>query len=187
MRITSRFWMLVGAALLGTLAVAARADDAEVLNGAWQRHTVTFNYAGFTAAFTCDGLGDHVRQILIHLGARHDAHVTARGCPGPYNTPSRSAFVSADFYTLVPAAEAEAGQVPARWSRLEVTPRRPDFMGEGDCELIQGMKDLITQNFTLRHVDYRTNCYPHQVSLDAFAVKGQTLRAMPRAASAQTS
>jgi hypothetical protein len=59
-----------------------------------------------------------------------------------------------------------------------VTPRRPNFMGDGDCELVQGMKDLITKNFSLRDVQYRTDCFPRQITLDGFAVKGQALRAV---------
>jgi hypothetical protein len=182
MRITNRLCMaLMGAALFVAFPAASPADaSADTVNGAWQHHKVTFNYVGFTAAFTCDGLGDHVRQILVHLGARRDAHVTAAGCGGPYNTPTHSAFVTADFYTLAPAVEgAGPGQVQARWTALEMTPRRPDFMGDGDCELIQGMKDVITQNFALRDVQYRTSCYPHQISLDGFAVKAHALMAMP--------
>jgi hypothetical protein len=193
MRIMSRLWISLAGGALFTFPCILSADTpadtaAEVVTGAWQHHKVTFNYVGFTAAFTCDGLGDHVRQILVHLGARRDAYVTAIGCGGPYNTPTRSAFVTADFYTLAPAAAgAGSGLVPAHWTSLEVTPRRPDFMGEGDCELMQGMKDLITQNFALRDVEYRTNCYPHQISLNGFAVKAQGLRAMPHAGGARAS
>jgi hypothetical protein len=51
-------------------------------------------------------------------------------------------------------------------------------MGDGDCELIQGMKDLIIKNFSLRDIEYRTSCVPHEVSMDAYAVKGQALRAV---------
>jgi hypothetical protein len=52
-------------------------------------------------------------------------------------------------------------------------------MGDGDCELVQEMKDLITKNFTLRDVQYRADCYPHEVTLDSFAVKVQTLTPLP--------
>ncbi len=52
-------------------------------------------------------------------------------------------------------------------------------MGQGDCELIQGMKNLITQNFSLRDVEYRTSCFPHDLATDGFAVKGQALRVLP--------
>ena len=161
-------------------AVDAATPPAEIVTGAWQHHTVMFNYFGVTSLYTCDGLEDQVRQILLHLGARKDAKVYASGCPGPYNTPSNTAWVKADFYTPTPAAaEAEGPDiVKARWTALEVTPRRPNFMGDGDCELIQEMKDLIIKNFSLRGVEYRTSCFPHEVSLDSYAVKGQALRAV---------
>jgi hypothetical protein len=159
-----------------TDAVTAPAD---VVTGVWQHHKVTFSYYGITSLFTCDGLEDHVRQILLHLGARRDAKVRASGCPGPYNTPSHSAWVDADFYAVAPAADAKgADTVKASWTPLEVTPRRPDYMGDGDCELIQEMKDLIIKNFTLRDVEYRANCVPHEQWMDSFAVKGQVLRAV---------
>jgi hypothetical protein len=180
-------------AMLGSLSYAAAAGDAadaaapvaesaptDVVSGAWQHHKVTFDYYGFTSLFTCDGLDDQVRQILLHLGARRDAKVRASGCPGPYNTPSHNAWVDADFYTLAPAAAAKGSDtVKARWTSLEVTPRRPEFMGDGDCELIQEMKDLITKNFTLRDVEYRANCVPHELWMDSYAIKGQTLKAVP--------
>ena len=136
--------LLIGwAAGAHSVHAAVHTDDTsagDVVNGTWQHHKATFNYVGFTTLYTCDGLEDHVRQILVHLGARKDARVSASGCPGPYNAPSRTAWVNADFYTLAPAAEAGAPDtVKARWTALEVTPRRPNFMGDGDCELVQGM------------------------------------------------
>jgi hypothetical protein len=158
---------------------SAAAPPADIVTGSWQHHQVTFNYFGITSLYTCDGLEDQVRQILLHLGARKDAKVYASGCPGPYNTPSRTAWVKADFYTVAPAADAgSTDTVKARWTGLEVTPRRPEFMGDGDCELIQAMKDLILKNFSLRDVEYRTSCFPHEVSMDSYAVKGQALRAV---------
>lgn len=192
MQYANRPWKsLLGAvALLGGLSCwsplgcAAVENDAipsiDVVTGAWQHHKVTFNYFGFTSLFTCNGLEEHVRQILLHIGARQDIKVTASGCPGTLDTPSSSAWVKADFYSLAPVAGANGSDiVKAHWTPLEVTPRRPNFMGDGDCELIQGMKDLITKNFTLRDIEYRTSCFPHQLSMGGFAVKGQALRALP--------
>ena len=72
-----------------------------------------------------------------------------------------------------------ARPVKAHWTALQVSPRRPHFMGGGDCELMQGMKDLITKNFTLRNVEYNTSCFPHDISLAGFELKGQALRAVP--------
>ena len=170
--------------VLGLPANSAAADSSasalgRIVTGSWQHHQVTFNYFGITSLYTCDGLEDQVRRILLHLGARQDAKVYASGCPGPYNAPSRTAWVKAEFYTLAPAADAAGSDtLKASWTPLEITPRRPNFMDDGDCELIQGMKDLIMKNFSLRDIEYRTNCVPHEVSMDAYAVKGQALRAV---------
>jgi hypothetical protein len=190
-----RQWMLLwgAVAVLGGLSCASPSSAADataapptdIVAGAWQHHKVTFSYYGITSLFTCDGLEDHVRQILLLLGARKDAKVHASGCPGPFNAPSHSAWVDADFYALAPAADANGSDaVMARWTPVEVTARHPDFMGDGDCELIQGMKDFITKNFSLRDIDYRTNCVPHELWMDSYAVKGQALRAVPLKSSA---
>jgi hypothetical protein len=176
----------------GPIVAAETAADvpADVLSSQWQRRQLSFDYSGITTLYTCDGLQDHVRQILLYLGARKDLKVRATGCPGPFNSPSRTAFVNVDFYALVPAAGGPAPGTPAaggpappilngHWTPLELTPRRPNFMGDGDCELMQEMKDFITKNFTLRAVEYRTSCFPHEVTVDGFSVKGQALRALP--------
>ena len=168
---------LAGLPLGSAAAETAAAPPTEVVTGAWQHHKVTFNYVGFTSLYTCSGLQGQVRQILLHLGARKDLQVSAIGCPGPGDTPSRTAWVHTDFYTLAPAANtAGSDTVRAQWTSLEVSPRRPSFMGDGDCELVDQMKDLITKNFTLRDVEYRTSCVPNQLYLDSYAVRGQALR-----------
>ncbi len=161
-------------------AAEAAVPQTDTVPGAWQHHNVTFNYTGFTSLYTCSGLEDHVRQIFLHLGARKDLKVAASGCPGWDSVPSRTAWVRADFYTLAPAPDS-AGSVTvgAHWTPLVVSPMRPSFMGDGDCELVQEMKDVITQNFSLRDVQYRTACVPNEQHPDSYAVKGQALRAVP--------
>jgi hypothetical protein len=167
------------------MAGAADTTPGELVTGAWQHHKLTFNFYGITALYTCSGLEDHVRQILVHLGARKDLTVRATGCPGAFDTPSHNAWVNTDFYSLAPATDAGGSEtVNARWTLLEVTPHRPDFMGDGDCELIEEMKDFITKNFTLRDVQYRTDCVPREVNLDSFAIKAQALKALPAKTSA---
>ena len=197
MRHANRAWkslcatMALLVALACGLPVAYAATEtadtpaADGVAGAWQHHKVTFSYIGFTSLYTCDGLENRVRQILVHMGARKDAKVTARGCPGVYDTPSPTAWVEADFFTLAPVFSAGGSDtVRTQWAAVEVTPRRPNFMGDGDCALVQGMKDLITKNFTLRNLEYRTSCTPYHFTLDGFAIKGQALRAVPLTTSA---
>lgn len=174
--------MLIGAWFGSSARAAAQAEDAgaaEIVAGAWQHRNVAFNYVAFTSLYTCDGLEDHVRQILRYLGARKDVRVSATGCPGSFQTPSSTSFVKTDFYSLVQGDPAGSERVQASWTALSLTPRRPDFVGEGDCELVLAMKDLISRNFSLRELQYRTACIPNEVSLDSFAVKGRVLKALP--------
>jgi hypothetical protein len=176
---------LAGATPSGFAARAAPPADTvtaptDLVPGVWRHHKATLNYFGITSLFTCDGLEDHVRQLILYLGARKDAKVRASGCPGQLNAPSRSAWVDADFYSLAAATDADgADTVKAHWTNLAVTPRRPDFMGDGDCELIQEMKDFITKNFSLRNLQYRADCVPHEQSLDSYAIKGEVLKEVP--------
>jgi hypothetical protein len=151
----------------------------------WQHHAVSVNYFGITSLYTCDGLESHVKSILLHFGARQDASVTANGCsPGP-NSPSRIAVMYTNFYTLAPSSDpTTADVVSAQWTSLEMRPNRPFFMGGGDCELVEQLKDLLSNNFSLRDVSYRTNCVPHAIGLDGFSVKVQALKAIPVAKSA---
>jgi hypothetical protein len=169
--------------LLASGACALAADQpppAVVVASVWQHHAVRVDYYGLTSLYTCDGLESHVKAILVYFGARKDASVTANGCsPGP-DTPSHFAFVHTDFYTLAPSGDANTNDVvAAQWTSLEMGPKRPFFMGDGDCELVDQLKDLLSKNFSLRDVSYRTDCVPHQIVLNGFSVKAQALKALP--------
>ncbi len=162
----------------GATAMAAEPAapaNSPTVSAVWQHHTVGFNYYGITALYSCDGLESNVRALLLHLGARKDAKVSARGCPNGSSAPSPNAILATDFYTLAPTEDAREA-VQARWEHVEVSPTHPYFMGRGDCELIDEMKDLILKNFTLRDVRYRADCTPHQVNIDDFTIKTEALK-----------
>jgi hypothetical protein len=189
MQHTNRMWMsfpaatalcamILLAAPAAVLDSAAATTAAGTVPSAWQHHKVTFNYYGLTTLYTCSGLEDQVRRILLHFGARKDAKVSASGCPGGGpDTPTHNAWVKADFYTLAPTDTAASDAVTAHWATLDVTARHPHFMDPGDCELLQSMKSLMIDNFSLRGVEYRTSCFPHVQSIDDFSVKGEALKA----------
>lgn len=162
-------------------SLAADVPPAAPVAGTWVLHKDGFDYYGLTAQFSCSSLEDNVKDILIYFGARKDVHVLANGCPRDTFTPSRFASVHVEFYTLQPAEDASApGVVNAQWTALEVSPRRPYFMGDGDCELVQDMKDFLQKNFSLRDVTYRTGCMPFQLNMDGFLVTAQVLKAVPQ-------
>jgi hypothetical protein len=168
--------------VVGLPSLAADAAPGAPVAGTWQLHKDKFDYYGLTSLFSCSSLEDHVKDILIHFGARKDAHVYANGCPGGNLTPSHFANVRAEFYTLAPAEDASApGVVSAQWTALEMSPRHPFFIGDGDCELVHDMKDFLSKNFSLRDVTYKTGCVPYELSMNGFSVTAEALKAVPQA------
>ena len=162
--------ILATATLLVTSAAAQTIEP-----GVWQHHQATLLYSGLTALYTCDGLEDKVRSLLLYLGARDDLKVHAFGCSS-LDRPSRFASVSADFYSLVAADAGAAQTVPGQWVTLTLGPRRPDWMDDGECELVDQIKGLLTKSFSMRNLQYRTSCMPHQVTIADYNVRGQILK-----------
>jgi hypothetical protein len=155
----------------------ASAADAPTEKASWRQHEVEFQYMGFTTFYTCDGIEDKVKLVLKRLGARDDVQVRAMGCDFGLRNISPHAWVRAQFSTLTPmGADFHGESVNAEWQPFELSPRRPDFMGEGECELMHWMRPLVTGNFALRNLEYRASCTPHQISLSDYTVRGQTLQ-----------
>jgi hypothetical protein len=165
-----------------SVAAAAPGADQQPVASAWQHHSATFHYFGIIAQYSCAGIEDHVRALLLYFGARADLKVKANGCPHEI-APGRVASLDADFYTLAPAADAGAADtVEAHWTALNVNPWRPIVMSDGDCELLAQMKELIVKNFSLRALSYRTDCVPQEIN--GFSIKAQVLKALPTPATA---
>jgi len=176
---------LGGAAFLAVLlaqaapspGAATEKSAAESIPSAWQHHKVQFDYFGVTTLYSCDGLEVQVSRILQFFGARKDLKVQARGCIRGPNAPNNSILVFTDFYTLAPlATPSGTDTIKAQWSPLDMSAHRPSFMSEGDCELLEDMKPLISQHFSPRELDYRTNCTPREINIASYAVKGEFLR-----------
>jgi hypothetical protein len=172
--LVSAAWLIASGATHAAEDTPAAPSEPSV----WQRHQATLLYDGVTTHYTCDGLEDKVRSLLLYLGARADLKVRAFGCSGGFDHPSRIGTVSTDFYSLATAdAAADATQtVPGKWVALTIAPKRPNWMGDGECELVEQMKGLLTLGFSMRNVDYRTTCLPHQVTIADYSVKGEILR-----------
>jgi hypothetical protein len=179
------FYQFISSALLALVWIDGNAAASEVTSDAeqpavWQGHHAEFDYFGLTTRYTCDGLEQKVGQILVYLGARPDVRVNATGCPRGPNSVSRSAFVRADFSTLVAAANAsaEAQTVAADWTALTLTAQRPLFMGDGDCELIDRMRKVLKENFSWRgDVAYHADCPIQSTQLHDFEIRGEVLKA----------
>jgi hypothetical protein len=169
--------IVVCAALIAS-TIAPAADQAAAApseTSVWRHHQTTFIYSGITALYTCDGLEEKVRVLLLYLGARADLKVHALGCSPGLDRPSRNALVSIDFYSLAAADPGATQTVKGQWVGFTVMPGRPIWMGDGECELMDQLKDLLTKSFSMRNLDYRTTCVTHQTTIADYSIKGEIL------------
>src|SRR5258707_15163032 len=76
-------WALVGAGLVfAASAWSADAYRGEPIAAVWKEQQLRFFYLGRTSRYSCDGLRDKVRAMLLELGARRDLRIEALGCEG---------------------------------------------------------------------------------------------------------
>lgn len=145
-----------GLAVAGLLALgAARATEP----AAWQEQDIVIDYQGFTTHYSCDGLRDRVRSVLLRLGARPDLTVTSSGCVH-VNGPDLFPRVQAHFASLQPASAPAPGV--GDWRSLNLGGN--NGLDPGECELAEEIVRTILPHFAVRKPVAVPNCVPHQVS-----------------------
>ena len=156
-----------------TGAAAARGESA-----VWAPKKLTFVYQGFTTKYSCDGLQDKVRRLLLELGAREDLQVNASPCVS-LGRPDPFPGVRIKMNVLQPAGDksATAGtqSVPAHWKTVDLTPERDTVSAAGDCELVEQVKQSILPLFTTRNVQYSSTCVPNQLQIGATRLRAEVL------------
>ncbi len=136
----------------------------------WTQKKLFFVYQGIQTKYTCQGLTDTMRSILLTLGARRsDMDLRQTGCIG-VNTPSPNPGVSGTISVLEPVAPEQAyspganpGTVATRWQRVQLQLDRPGRGGQTQCELLEQVKLRILPLFTTRNVELQSTCSPRQL------------------------
>ena len=177
---------LVAMACLGTSAQAI-AEDASV-QAVWTPKPLRFTYMGFTAKYSCDGLADQMRKILLLLGARADLKLTPVGCSGGFGRPTPFPGVEGTVNVLEPVGEKgpapEQKPVAAQWQHVVVAPRGPPLDAAGDCELSEQVKTRILPLFATRNIAYNSTCIPHQLTVGGTQLSADFLVLAPQSAPA---
>lgn len=147
-------------ALLTTAALAAPAGPAGEA-AAWKEQDLVLDYMGFTTHYSCDGLRERVRAVLLQLGARADLTVTSSGCVRAGGGPERFPSVHAHFASLQPASapSAESGA----WKHVNLGGH--NGLAEGECELADEIVRTVLPHFAVRNVDWRGPCVPHATTI----------------------
>jgi hypothetical protein len=190
--------MLAGVVLLCAAPARPAAADAGANTGnpvaaVWKEQHLNFFYMGRTSRYSCDGLRDKVRAMLLDLGARRDLKVTAVSCE---NTPARvrleslgpslSIVVSTPALPDAAAKPLHPGDLAAADARFEsftITSDPFRNMGLADCELVEEFARQILPKLVTRDLTQDITCVPFQQSGGRFVVRGKILRALPRAES----
>ncbi|HME38507.1 MAG TPA: hypothetical protein VKG63_06050 [Steroidobacteraceae bacterium] len=160
------------------------ADDAPTTaaadRGVWQKHEYSFVFMGFTTTYSCDGLADKIKVLLIAAGARGDAKSQPGACASGFGRPDKFARADLTFYTLAPVAAdtpADSKRVDAVWRPVSFSRRSPRELGIGDCELIEQFRNNLLPMFNARNVDNHTTCVPHQESGSVINLRFESLAA----------
>ncbi len=169
---------LAGAALCvagGAGTALAAADNTQP--SVWEHHQASTAYFGQTSHYTCSGIEETLKHVLLYLGARPDLKVEA-SCPDPIE-PVKTAVVTTDFYSLQPASSGAGDTIGGEWVPIKLTPQSPQlapYLGTSECELVYQFKDLFTKAFSFRDLKYHALCFPHDVTLLDYSVRGQVLK-----------
>jgi hypothetical protein len=163
-------------------SLAADSSPAAPDLGVWQKHEYSFVFMGFTSTYSCDGLADKIRVLLIAAGARKDAKSRAGACASGFGRPDKFARASLSFYTLAPAGPGAASDVKpvnSTWRAVSFAARSPRELSTGDCELVEQFRNNVLPMFTTRNVQSHTTCIPHQESGSIINLQFESLAAAP--------
>jgi hypothetical protein len=184
--------VLVAAGVI--LAAPARPADTGAGNPAvaavWREQHLRFFYTGRTSRYSCDGLRDKVRAMLLHLGARRDLRIAALGCEDPAPRvrfgslgPSLNIVFSSPALPEPkrrPLHPGDLAAVDARFESFTITSDAFRNMGVADCELVEEFARQILPKLATRSVTQDIACVPFQQSGGRFWVRGEILRTAPK-------
>jgi hypothetical protein len=189
MNICWKLISMVGCILFPALLVSGPALAADSSTGAsdpgvWQKHEYSFVFMGFTSTYSCDGLADKIKLLLITAGARKDAKSRPGACASGFGRPDKFARANLTFYTLAPVGTgtpADAKPIHGTWRAVSLSARSPRDLGTGDCELVEQFRNNVLPMFTTRNLVDQTTCIPHQDSGSIINLKFESLTAAPGA------
>lgn len=160
-------------------AQSAAAPAEEAQPAVWTQKELTFVYQGFTTKYSCDGLRDKIRGVLLDLGARKKGlKVQEFGCSSPFGRPDPFPGVRVKMSVLQPAAgSSDDRQTPvaAHWKPVDLKLRDSYSTDSGECELVEQIRQKILPLFATRNVDLKSNCIPHQASATRPSLKLEVL------------
>ncbi len=135
---------------------------------------------GFTSTYSCDGLADKLKKLLLAAGARADVKSQPGACASGFGRPDKFARADLTFSTLTPGdAAADGKTAQGLWRSVAFSDRFPRDLQVGDCELVEQFRRQVLPMFTTRNVVNNTTCVPHQESGSLIDLKFDAFAAIP--------
>jgi hypothetical protein len=156
----------------------------------WREQHLDFLYMGRTSRYSCDGLRDKVRAMLLDLGARRDLKIAAIGCEdsGRMRTNSPAPRLNITFSapalpdpSVKPLHEGDLAATDARFESFTIASDAFRNLGFGDCELVEEFSHQILPKLVTRALKRDIACVPYQAGGGRFLVRGEILKTLPRA------
>jgi hypothetical protein len=180
-------WVVACSSALFVSSAAPAGDDARnPVPAVWKEQRLQFFYMGRTSRYSCEGLRDKMRAMLLELGARRDLRITPLGCDDDAPRPrlksmgpnlelvfSSPALPDA---TLRPLRRGDLAAVDARFEAFTITRDAFRNMDIGDCELVEEFVHQILRKLATRDVKEDITCVPEQQSGSRFFVRGEVLK-----------
>jgi hypothetical protein len=183
-------WVFAGVGLMFAASVwPVDVNTGYPIPAVWKEQHLRFFYTGRTSRYSCDGLRDKVRAMLLDLGARRDLTVTALGCePAAPRVRLASQGPALNIVFSAPALpdtgfkplhRGDLSAVNARFEPFTITRDAFRNMGVADCELVEEFAHQILPKLVTRDVKQDITCVPFQQSGGRFLIRGQVLRTLP--------
>ena len=137
---------------------------------------------GFTSTYSCDGLADKLKVILLAAGARADVKSQPGACASGFGRPDKFARADLTFYTLAPADPNAAASgyrqrhLAARHLRC-LASRASSASAIASWWINSGNRCCRCSR--TRNVVNNTTCIPHQESGSTIDLRFESLTAPP--------
>jgi hypothetical protein len=159
-----------------SLWAAETAATGEGTFALWTDKELTFVYLGFTTKYSCDGLRDKMRDVLLNLGAdKKSLKVNELGCTSATGRPDPFPGVRAKMRVLQPGWDDKQNPVAAHWQPVDLK-LNSFVIDSGECELMEQIRQKVLPLFAVRNVQFYDNCIPHQASATRPTLKLEVLR-----------
>jgi hypothetical protein len=169
-----------GMMLVGSLAVPAAPATGNPIAAVWREQQVMFIYGARTSRYSCEGLEEKLRVLLLELGARADVKVLADGCE--VKMPSLKLVFSSPALPRAPARPAHPGDlaaVDARFEQFTLTSDAFRNFTAADCELVEDFVRQVLPRLAARAVRQDIACVRYPEGGSHYLVRGEILRVLP--------